>query len=52
MLKEFNNFKGDGLIDGWSPVNGFTRSAYVRGLLKLNEGAMGHSVSLCILTCA
>ncbi|KAK4064443.1 hypothetical protein Trihar35433_7960 [Trichoderma harzianum] len=26
-LTEFNNFKGKGLIDGWSPVNGYTRSA-------------------------
>ncbi|KAJ4862552.1 amidase domain-containing protein [Trichoderma breve] len=43
-LTEFNNFKGQGLIDGWSPVNGYTRSAYVRGPLKLDEGAMGHSV--------
>ncbi|KAL6816709.1 amidase signature domain-containing protein [Trichoderma sp. SZMC 28015] len=42
-LTEFNNFKGKGLIDGWSPVNGYTRSAYVRGPLKLDEGAMGHS---------
>ncbi|OPB44623.1 hypothetical protein A0O28_0029420 [Trichoderma guizhouense] len=42
-LTEFNNFKGQGLIDGWSPVNGYTRSAYVRGPLKLDEGAMGHS---------
>ncbi|KAM0477529.1 hypothetical protein ACHAPX_005842 [Trichoderma viride] len=42
-LTEFNNFKGDGLIDGWSPVNGYTRSAYVRGPLKLDEGAMSHS---------
>jgi hypothetical protein len=46
ILQEFNNFKGDGLIDGWSPVNGYTRSAYVRGPLKLDEGAMSHSVSL------
>ncbi|UKZ92115.1 uncharacterized protein TrAFT101_007083 [Trichoderma asperellum] len=49
-LTEFNNFKGQNLIDGWSPVNGYTRSAYVRGPLKLDEGAMGHwdlpSVSL------
>ncbi|UKZ70721.1 uncharacterized protein TrAtP1_011692 [Trichoderma atroviride] len=43
-LTEFNNFKGEGLVDGWSPVNGYTRSAYVRGPLKLDEGAMGHSV--------
>ncbi|KAL7944871.1 amidase signature domain-containing protein [Trichoderma barbatum] len=42
-LTEFNNFKGQYLIDGWSPVNGYTRSAYVRGPLKLDEGAMGHS---------
>lgn len=42
-LTEFNNFKGEGLVDGWSPVNGYTRSAYVRGPLKLDEGAMGHS---------
>lgn len=43
-LTEFNNFKGDGLVDGGSPVNGYTRSAYVRGSLKLDEGAMGHSI--------
>ncbi|QYS96794.1 Putative amidase C869.01 [Trichoderma simmonsii] len=48
-LTEFINFKGKGLIDGWSPVNGYTRSAYVRGPLKLDEGAMGHSVRLFIL---
>ncbi|KAL6801328.1 amidase signature domain-containing protein [Trichoderma sp. SZMC 28013] len=48
VQKEFNNFKGQDLIDGWSPVNGYTRSAYVRGPLKLDEGAMGHSVSLFI----
>ncbi|KAL7957637.1 amidase signature domain-containing protein [Trichoderma compactum] len=29
VQKEFNNFKGQDLIDGWSPVNGYTRSAYV-----------------------
>ncbi|KAK1244056.1 hypothetical protein MKX08_002194 [Trichoderma sp. CBMAI-0020] len=45
-LTEFNNFKGDGLIDGWSPVNGYTRSAYVRGPLKLDEGAMGSAVGV------
>ncbi|KAM0461455.1 hypothetical protein ACHAPV_004160 [Trichoderma viride] len=45
-LTEFNNFKGEGLIDGWSPVNGYTRSAYVRGPLKLDEGAMGSAVGV------
>ncbi|PNP44257.1 hypothetical protein TGAMA5MH_03863 [Trichoderma gamsii] len=45
-LTEFNNFKGDGLVDGWSPVNGYTRSAYVRGSLKLDEGAMGSAVGV------
>ncbi|KAK6451803.1 amidase [Trichoderma asperellum] len=34
-LTEFNNFKGQNLIDGWCRVNGYTRSAYVRGPLKL-----------------
>ncbi|KAL7786093.1 amidase signature domain-containing protein [Trichoderma afarasin] len=45
-LTEFNNFRGQGLIDGWSPVNGYTRSAYVRGPLKLDEGAMGSAVGV------
>lgn len=35
ILQEFNNFKGQNLIDGWCRVNGYTRSAYVRGPLKL-----------------
>ncbi|KAL6837239.1 amidase signature domain-containing protein [Trichoderma camerunense] len=47
-LTEFNNFKGKDLMDGWSPVNGYTRSAYVRGPLKLDEGAMGHSDLLSV----
>ncbi|KAL6895038.1 amidase signature domain-containing protein [Trichoderma evansii] len=46
VQKEFNNFKGQGLINGWSPVNGYTRSAYVRGPLKLDEGAMGSAVGV------
>ncbi|KAL7935680.1 amidase signature domain-containing protein [Trichoderma chlorosporum] len=48
-MTEFNNFKGQGLMDGWSPVNGYTYSAYVKGPLKLDEGGMGHSVSLFII---
>ncbi|KAL5095436.1 hypothetical protein Trisim1_000211 [Trichoderma cf. simile WF8] len=50
-LTEFNNFKGQGLIDGWSPVNGYTRSAYVRGPLKLDEGsAVGVSAGFGIVS--
>ena len=42
--QELNNFKGDGLMDGWSPVGGQTISAYVsRGIAK-GDLPMGHSV--------
>jgi amidase len=46
MLWEFNNWKGSGLHDGWSPVGGQTQSAYVDGGVVEKDRAMGHSVGL------
>ncbi|KAK4144608.1 amidase signature domain-containing protein [Dichotomopilus funicola] len=42
-LSEFCAFKGDGLIDGFSPVGGQTKSPYVYGEIVLDEGDLSPS---------
>ena len=45
-LSEFCAYKGEGLIDGYSPVGGQTKSPYIRGDINLDEGDLSPSVSV------
>ncbi|EOO01360.1 putative amidase family protein [Phaeoacremonium minimum UCRPA7] len=42
-LSEFCAYKGEGLIDGYSPVGGQTKSPYIRGDINLDEGDLSPS---------
>uniref|UniRef100_A0A8H7N472 Amidase domain-containing protein n=1 Tax=Bionectria ochroleuca TaxID=29856 RepID=A0A8H7N472_BIOOC len=48
-LTEFNRNKGAGFFGGWSPIGGYTRSAYVAEL-RTDQGSIGHSTDGSIVS--